>query len=97
MANLRCSVYSEPALLETIWFKTNKQLQANTSSTLSWTKSALSVLEIAVMVLNRQQDFVLSDMVGQPEANFRCMARNQLGYSESCELSHLDRQTLLSK
>lgn len=100
MVNLRCLVYSAPVLLETVWFKNNQQLGVNKTSlevlSESWLKSPLSILEMPVMILNKQQDFLLSDFVTSQLANFKCIARNPLGYSEACELSQMDRQMLLS-
>lgn len=59
-------------------------------------QQALSNVELQIMVLNKQQEFLLADLINQM-ANFKCIARNSLGYSEACELKHLDRESLLSK
>lgn len=91
MTNLVCSVFSEPTPLEVVWFRSSQQLLVNK------TEASLASLRIPVMVLNRQQEYMLADIAARPSANFKCLARNQFGYSESCELSQLDRQMLLSK
>lgn len=99
LANLRCTVYSVPPALETVWYRNNLQLAANKSSLdmLGWlAREPLTVFELAVMVLSKQQEFMLSDLAGQT-ANFKCAARNPLGYSEACDLNPADKQTLLSK
>jgi len=59
-------------------------------------KQPVSVVELDVMILNKQQDFMLTELMSQ-SANFKCVARNPLGYSEACELNLADKQTLLSK
>lgn len=102
MVNLRCLIYSTPVLLETVWFKNNQQLGVNKTSlevlsSDNWLRSPLSALEIPVMILNKQQDFMLTDIVTTQLSNFKCIARNPSGYSEACELSQLDKQMLLSK
>lgn len=91
MTNLVCSVFSQPPPLEVAWFRSNQQLLVNK------TEAALSALKIPIMVLNRQQEYMLADIAARPSANFKCLARNQFGYSESCELSQPDRQMLLSE
>lgn len=102
MVNLRCLIYSAPLLLETVWFRNNQQLSANKTSldllsTSSQLRSPLSSLETPVMILNKRQDFMLADLMSTQLANFKCIARNPLGYSDSCELTQVDKQMLLSK
>lgn len=95
MMNLLCSVYADPPPLELIWSRNNQQLQANKSDQV--VAPGLSTFKTTVMVLNRQQEYMLADLAALPSANFRCIARNQFGYSKSCELNQLERQTLLSE
>lgn len=99
MANLRCSIYSIPMLLETVWFRSNQQLAVNKSNLdISSKSSPLTFVDFPIMLLNKQQDFMLNDLVAnQPIANFKCIARNSLGYSEACDLRQVDKQMLLSK
>lgn len=94
MTNLLCSVYANPPPLELVWFRNNQQLLVNKSDS---QVTALSTFKLTVMVLNRQQEYMLGDLAALPAANFKCLARNEFGYSESCELNQSDRQTLLSK
>lgn len=94
MANLLCSVYSMPAPIETVWFRNNQRMLVNKSDAISL---AFNQLKISVMVLNQRQEYMLADLAGQPNSNFKCQAQNLFGYSDSCELNQLDRQTLLSE
>lgn len=105
LATLVCSVYSAPPLLETSWFRNNQQFALNKSqlpdesaaAALDWSsQQALSSVEQPVIVLNKQQEFLLADLLGEL-ANFKCVAKNALGFSQACELNQLDKQTLLSK
>lgn len=93
MANLRCSIYSVPALLETVWFRNGQQILVNQSSDSS--NSMTSNVELPVIILNKQQNFMLNDLLTQL-GNFKCIARNPFGYSEACELNPSDKQLLLN-
>lgn len=98
IANLRCYIYSVPPLLETSWFKQNQQLAINKSDEANW--MPFSTINLPLMVLNRQQDFMLADLLStntNQAGNIKCLARNSIGFSEACELSPSDRQALLSK
>lgn len=92
-------VYSNPPTLETIWFRRQLQVATNKSEDRydSLADSLLlSDVSLPVVVLNKEQKFMLSDIAEQ-SSNFKCLARNSIGYSEACELSQADKQTLLSK
>lgn len=59
-------------------------------------RQLVSALDLPVMVLNKQQEFLLGDLLAGA-ANFRCQARNAVGLSELCELQPSSKQMLLSK
>lgn len=102
MANLICSIYSIPQLEETLWFRNSQQIATNktTADTFLGGQQGATIglfsSELPVMVLNKQQEFMLTDLMTQT-GNFKCIARNSVSYSETCELSPLEKQTLLSK
>lgn len=106
LVSLRCSIYSLPALVETIWFRNSQQVAVNKSEPqLDWSagparqpsqQSPIWSIGLAVLVLSKQQDFMLTDLMTQ-SGNFKCVARNSLGYSEACELSQAEKQILLGK
>lgn len=91
---MRCSSYSNPALLEAVWFRNNQQVAANKSD--SGPTPLTSASELTVQVLSRRQEFLLADLMSQ-SGNFKCLGRNQFGFSEACELGQLDKQMLLSE
>lgn len=98
MAQLRCMIYSDPPTLETIWFR--RQLQIGTNKSEDWYDSQQGLLPMTdatlpVTVLDKEQKFMLADLVEQG-SNFKCLARNSVGYSEACELSPPDKQVILS-
>lgn len=101
---LRCLIYSSPPLLDTIWLRGGREIAVNKSevslnpllASLSRVdgSSPISSLTLPVKILNKQQDFLLDDLA---TSNFKCVARNSLGYSEACELPQIDKQALLGK
>lgn len=114
LAALRCSVYSSPPLIETIWLRGNREIAINTTNQAQIGASSLnnninnnnnlgikdsinfslSSLGLLVGILNKQHEFLLSDL---ETSNFKCIARNSLGYSQTCELSPIEKQTLMCK
>lgn len=101
MALLKCTIYSNLPIMEAIWFRRRLQIASNGSDLvddrLEFARNPhLSELTLPIMVLNKDQKFMLEDMVDHG-ANFKCLARNLIGYSEGCELNQNDKQTLISE
>lgn len=100
---LLCNVYSSPALLETIWFRNNHQAHVNKSSLSAGTEfelassALISTIKWHILAVDERQDFKLEEFIAQPNANFKCIARNAIGFSEPCELDQADKRTLAGK
>lgn len=104
-ADLKCSVYSIPQTLETVWFRGSRELATNRSDSIDslFTEIAkslqpLSSFTLKIPILNREQDFLQTDLAASTTSelnNYKCLVKNTLGYSEICELNASHRQQLI--
>lgn len=96
--NVKCSIYSSTQVIEAIWLRNNKQVPLGATNSINQGGGPVGEAQLSVLVLDGRQEFKLTDLMSQAEgANFKCLARNAIGYSDACELSQLDKQTLLGE